>query len=93
VDAAIVVTIVLSLLVFLVPVLVIGLILWFVLSLVRNGGRSRESSAQEREVVQQIFTGLERMEKRVETLETILLEREKARGERSGQTRETNERV
>ncbi len=43
----------------------------------RHGGisrRSRKNQAEEAEMMQEIFRGLSRMEKRVETLETILMD-------------------
>jgi phage shock protein B len=45
-----------------------------------KGGISRtdrEKQAQEAKMIQEIYQGLSRMEERVETLETILLDREK----------------
>ena len=44
----------------------------------RHGGISRENrqkQAQDTEMIQEIYRGLEKMEKRVEALETILLDR------------------
>ena len=49
----------------------------------RNGGISRQSrknEAEEAKMMQEIFRGLSRMEKRVEALETILMDR-KEKGE------------
>jgi len=42
-----------------------------------NGaGKRKRLDADETRMMQEIFQGLERMEKRIETLETLLLERE-----------------
>lgn len=43
----------------------------------RRGRRDRHLDADEARVMQEIHQGLERMEKRVETLETLLCERER----------------
>jgi len=42
-----------------------------------RGGQSAGDQAQETKMIQEIYTGLSRMEARVEALETILLDREK----------------
>ncbi len=50
-----------------------------------KGGVSRKSQkyqTEEARMIQEIFQGLSRMEERVESLETILLEREKEKKDR-----------
>ena len=42
-----------------------------------KGGASRKDQAEDSKIIQEIYQGLSRMEKRVEALETILLDREK----------------
>jgi phage shock protein B len=51
-------------------------ILFLVFAISRSGvsKRSSEESVEEAKMIQEIYTGLERMEKRVEALETILLD-------------------
>ena len=41
-----------------------------------KGGSSRKDQAEDSKLIQEIYQGLSRMEKRVEALETILLDRE-----------------
>ncbi|MGD8882995.1 MAG: phage-shock protein [Desulfobacterales bacterium] len=45
-----------------------------------RGGQSAGDQAEEAKMIQEIYTGLSRMEERVETLETILLDQEKWKG-------------
>ena len=45
-----------------------------------RGGQSAGDQAEEAKMIQEIYTGLSRMEERVEALETILLDREKPKG-------------
>ena len=42
-----------------------------------KGKTSRKDQADDSKIIQEIYQGLSRMEERVETLETILLDREK----------------
>jgi phage shock protein B len=42
-----------------------------------RGGQSAGDQAEEAKMIQEIYTGLSRMEERVEALETILLDQEK----------------
>ena len=42
-----------------------------------KGGATRKDHAEDSKIIQEIYQGLSRMEKRVEALETILLDREK----------------
>ena len=42
-----------------------------------KGGASRKDHAEDSKIIQEIYQGLSRMEKRVEALETIILDREK----------------
>ncbi|MBI5093150.1 MAG: phage-shock protein [Candidatus Hydrogenedentes bacterium] len=60
-------------------VLIFGLPVLIVIGLVRllmNGGsrRSRETDAEETRIIQEIYSGMARLERRVESLETILLD-------------------
>jgi len=54
---------------------VIGLTIVISIKLLR-GGSSRKDQAEDSKLIQEIYQGLSRMEQRVETLETILLDRE-----------------
>jgi phage shock protein B len=45
-----------------------------------RGGQSAGDQAEEAKMIQEIYTGLSRMEERVEALETILLDQEKRKG-------------
>ena len=40
-----------------------------------NGGADRASTADDARLIQEVYQGLSRLEKRIETLETILLDR------------------
>ncbi|CAB1065575.1 hypothetical protein D1BOALGB6SA_10372 [Olavius sp. associated proteobacterium Delta 1] len=42
-----------------------------------RGGATRKDQAEDSKIIQEIYQGLGRMEERVETLETILLDRDK----------------
>jgi phage shock protein B len=42
-----------------------------------RGGAARKDQAEDSKIIQEIYQGLGRMEERVETLETILLDRDK----------------
>jgi phage shock protein B len=42
-----------------------------------RGGQSADDQAEEAKMIQEIYSGLSRMEERVESLETILLDQEK----------------
>lgn len=55
-----------------------------------RGGTSKnmqKNHADEAKMIQEIYQGMARMEERVESLETILMERERARKEREGNGR------
>lgn len=55
-----------------------------------KGGASKnvqKGHTDEARMIQEIYQGLARMEERVESLETILMERERARKEREGNGR------
>jgi phage shock protein B len=58
------------------PVLCFLIIAWVVVRLAGKGKSSRVNQDEMR-IVQEVNRGLERMEKRVETLETLLLDRTK----------------
>ena len=55
---------------------VIGIIAFAIVSVV-NGGRRDRLSAEESQLMQELFQGFTRMENRIETLETLLLEKER----------------
>lgn len=52
-------------------------IIAFAVVTVANGGRRDRLSAEESQLMQDLFHGFSEMEKRIETLETLLLERER----------------
>jgi len=54
------------------------------IKLIKGGASSKgqKANADEARMIQEIYQGLARMEERVESLETILLERERVRKER-----------
>jgi len=56
---------------------VTAIILVAIISALGRGRRSRGSDEEEARMMQEIHGGLENMEKRVEALETILLDRER----------------
>ena len=56
--------------------LVIGGTIVLSIKLLKSGA-SRKDQAKDSKLVQEIYSGLSRMEKRVEALETILLDRKK----------------
>lgn len=49
---------------------------WALVRLVTGGGRGQAPRAEESKMTQEIYLGLLKMEQRVETLETLLLERD-----------------
>lgn len=58
--------------------LVIGVIFWGVKSIRGcSGGISREQLEEETRLIQEMYQGLTKMEERINTLETILLENQK----------------
>ncbi len=71
---------------FIVGFMLVGLVLVGLLSLlgvkVLKGGQSRPSgdSDDETRMIQEIYQGMSRLEERIESLETILLDREKKEG-------------
>jgi phage shock protein B len=67
-------------------VTLVGLICITILVLVRMrhsgvGGGASTSSRDEAKMIQEIFRGLERMEERIEALETILMDRHDNKGD------------
>ena len=65
-----------------------GLLCGTVLVIIRmkNSGfstSSREASKQEAMMIQEIYQGLDRMEKRIEALETILMDGQRKNGEKT----------
>jgi len=78
--------------------LVLGVVLIFVtflfsaivifVKLLKGGAsKNKQNNTNEARMIQEIYQGLARMEERVESLETILMERERARKEREGNGR------
>ena len=59
-------------------VLVLGIICFTIVKSTKGGQKARQMRTDEARVVQEIFDGLTRMEQRVETLETLLVEKERA---------------
>jgi phage shock protein B len=59
----------------LIPAIIGGTILLSIKLL--KGGTSRKDQADDSKIIQEIYQGLSRMEERVESLETILLDRQK----------------
>jgi phage shock protein B len=59
------------------------------IKLIKGGASSKgqKANADEARMIQEIYQGMARMEERVESLETILMERERARKEREGNGR------
>ena len=59
----------------LIPAVIGGTILMSIKLL--KGGASSQDQAEDSKIIQEIYQGLSRMEKRVESLETILLDQDK----------------
>ena len=59
----------------LIPAVIGGTILMSIKLL--KGGASRQDQAEDSKIIQEIYQGLARMEERVESLETILLDQDK----------------
>ena len=59
----------------LIPAVIGGTILMSIKLL--KGGTSRKDQAEDSKIIQEIYQGLARMEERVESLETILLDQDK----------------
>ena len=58
----------------------LGLILIGIIRAAKTGGiskKDRQTHADETKMIQDIFNGLSKMEERIETLETILIERQR----------------
>ena len=76
------------LLIVIVPILIVGVLILLLVLFVRllfrlagggNGGGSGELRQDEARTIQELHAQLERMEKRIESLETILLDKVKSR--------------
>jgi len=59
-------------------VLIVGIFFLIALKILR-AGRANPAEAEEAKLIQDIYHGLRKMEERVEALETILLEKERAK--------------
>ncbi len=60
--------------IFIFPLALIG---WLILRLSSGGRKEQATSEEESRLIQELYNGLGRMERRVESLETLLLERER----------------
>ncbi len=61
-------------------IVTLGLIIIGIIRAAKSGGLSKkdkQSRAEETQMIQDIYHGLSKMEERIETLETILIERQK----------------
>lgn len=58
-------------------VAILGIIAWTIVTLVNGRRQPRAASDNESKILQEMHHGLSKMEQRIETLETLLLEREK----------------
>ncbi|MCP3944083.1 MAG: phage-shock protein [Desulfobacteraceae bacterium] len=61
-------------------IITFGLILIGVIRAAKTGGiskKEKQAHAEETKMIQDIFSGLSKMEERIEALETILIERQK----------------
>ncbi len=67
--------------IFMVPVLIVAVICGTILVLTHRGKHSRQSEAAESRMIQEIYQGLHEFEKRIESLEALLLERDRPRKE------------
>lgn len=56
---------------------IVGIIAWVIVTLATGRRRNASMNDDEAKIIQEIYHGLTKMEQRVETLETLLLEREK----------------
>ncbi len=66
----------------LMALVVIGSTILFSIRIIKGGGvssRGRKLQAEDAKMMQEIYLGLSRMEERINTLETILLEKERER--------------
>ncbi len=62
------------------PVALIAGVIYLVCKIFRGSPGDREERMDEARMIQEIYQGLSRMERRVETLETLLLESDKDKG-------------
>ena len=60
---------------------IIGGTIIFAMKIIKGGGsgRGRKSQSEEAMMIQEIYSGLSQMEERVDSLETLLLNRERSR--------------
>lgn len=56
---------------------IIAVVAWTIVSLVTGRRRPQNINDDDAKIIQEIYHGLTKMEQRVESLETLLLEREK----------------
>ena len=64
--------------IFIVPAIVVVVIVLVIARMItgRNPRQDRAATAEEARIIQEIYQGLQKMDRRIETLETILLENE-----------------
>lgn len=58
------------------------LVCWTIVSLVQGGKQKHASNAEESQLIQELHQGMNKMEQRVESLETLILDRERDRADR-----------
>lgn len=56
---------------------IVAILAWMIVTLSSSKRRSGSMNDEETRILQEVFHGLNKMEERVEALETLLLEREK----------------
>ena len=64
--------------IFIVPAIVVIIIVFVIARLIsgRNPRQDKAATAEEARLIQEIYQGLQKMDRRIETLETLLLENE-----------------
>ena len=64
--------------VFIVPAIVVIVIVLVIAKMIigRNPRQNKVATAEEARIIQEIYQGLQKMDRRIETLETLLLENE-----------------
>jgi phage shock protein B len=60
----------------------LGLMVYLIIKAYKGGSKSASSDADETRMIQEIYHGLQRMEKRVETLETIIIDADRTKESR-----------
>lgn len=60
----------------------VGLMIYLIIKAYKGSGKGGQSDADETRMIQEIYHGMQRMEKRVETLETIIIDTERTKESR-----------